>query len=99
MVAVMEASCSWCRRTSHCARTCRTFGIQIGGGLANLDGLCKLADLSGLLVRRRSTARGIAWQAAGGPNWQVNEMGNVSTTLNDGLHTRYRQFIDILKQP
>jgi glycerol kinase len=51
-------------------------GIRISGGLAPLDGLCrKLADLSGLAVERsnvvESTARGIAWLAAGCPDgWE-----------------------------
>ncbi|MGB7933167.1 MAG: FGGY family carbohydrate kinase [Gammaproteobacteria bacterium] len=51
-------------------------GIRIGGGLAPLDGLCrKLANLSGLAVERsgaiESTARGIAWLAAGCPqSWE-----------------------------
>jgi len=51
-------------------------GIRISGGLAPLDGLCqKLANLSGLVVERsgavESTARGIAWLAAGCPDsWE-----------------------------
>ena len=51
-------------------------GIRISGGLAPLDGLCrKLANLSGLAVERshavESTARGIAWLAAGCPDsWE-----------------------------
>jgi glycerol kinase len=79
--------------------------IQISGGLANLDGLCqKLADLSGLLVRRpvqvEATARGIAWQAAGGPpDWPVTGNGETfQPHSNSGLHARYRKFIDTLKQ-
>jgi glycerol kinase len=52
-------------------------GIRISGGLAPLDGLCrKLANLSGLAVERssvvESTARGIAWLAAGCPDsWET----------------------------
>ena len=47
--------------------------IRISGGVGSLDGLCrKLADLSGLAVERsaviESTARGIAWLAAGCPD-------------------------------
>jgi glycerol kinase len=88
-----------------CAQTPEIHYIQISGGLANLDGLCqKLADLSGLPVRRpvqvEATARGIAWQAAGGPpNWPVTSRGKTfQPHSNDGLHARYRQFIDTLKQ-
>lgn len=79
--------------------------IQISGGLANLDGLCqKLADLSGLPVRRpaqvEATARGIAWQAAGGPrDWLITDSEvTFPPRSNSGLHARYRQFIDTLKQ-
>jgi glycerol kinase len=79
--------------------------IQISGGLANLDGLCqKLADLSGLLVQRpaqvEATARGIAWQAAGGPpDWLVTGLTKTfQPRSNSSLHARYRRFIDALKQ-
>jgi len=46
--------------------------IMISGGLANVDGLCqRLADLSGLVVRRplatEATARGLAYLTAGTP--------------------------------
>ncbi|MCU7852499.1 MAG: hypothetical protein KZQ80_09830 [Candidatus Thiodiazotropha sp. (ex Monitilora ramsayi)] len=79
--------------------------IQLSGGLARLDGLCqKLADLSGLTVLRppqiEATARGIAWQAAGCPlDWHASVNADAFLPQpNNGLHTRYRQFIDVLKQ-
>jgi glycerol kinase len=59
-----------------CELTPGLSGIRISGGLAPLDGLCrKLANLSGLAVERsgavESTARGIAWLAAGCPDsWE-----------------------------
>jgi glycerol kinase len=59
-----------------CELTPGLSGIRISGGLASLDGLCrKLANLSALAVERsvavESTARGIAWLAAGCPDgWE-----------------------------
>lgn len=77
--------------------------VRVSGGLANLDGLCqKLADLSGLAVQRpaqvEATARGIAWQAAGGPeNWPAT--GPATTFMpqpNAGLRARYKAFLEAL---
>lgn len=78
--------------------------IRISGGLSNLDGLCqKLADLSGLTVHRptqvEATARGVAWQAAGGPaDWPPGGAGKTfSVAQNTALHARYQRFTDVLK--
>lgn len=78
--------------------------IRISGGLSNLDGLCqKLADLSGLTVHRptqvEATARGVAWQAAGGPaDWPPGGAGKTfPAAQNTALAARYQRFTDILK--
>ncbi|MGB5427690.1 MAG: FGGY family carbohydrate kinase [Gammaproteobacteria bacterium] len=77
--------------------------IQISGGLSSLDGLCqKLANLSGLAVHRpvqlEATARGIAWQAAGGPaDWPASGDGKTFIpTSEPGLNERYSRFVEIL---
>ena len=79
--------------------------IRISGGLSNLDGLCRrLADLSGLEIHRpvqvEATARGIAWQAAGGPeDWPPSGAGETFTPSGNALlHSRYERFIGILKK-
>jgi glycerol kinase len=79
--------------------------LRISGGLSILDGLChRLADLSGLVVQRplqvEATARGVAWQAAGGPeDWPP---GGAEETFepqeNTALRARYKRFIGILKK-
>ena len=78
--------------------------VRISGGLSRLDGLCqRLADLSGLEVKRphqvEATARGVAWQAAGGPaDWPP--MGEGETFVprsNAPIQSRYQRFIEILK--
>ncbi len=78
--------------------------IRISGGLANLDTLCqKLADLSGLVVLRppqvEATARGIAWQAAGGPgDWPTTGLiARFIPCANPELRARYAQFVRILQ--
>ena len=77
--------------------------IRISGGLASLDGLCqRLADLSGLAVHRpvqaEATARGVAWQAAGGPaDWPPGGAGETFTpNENTRLQSRYVRFIEVL---
>ncbi len=77
--------------------------IRIGGGLANLDGLCqRLADLSGYRVQRpqqmEATARGVAWLAAGCPaDWPTGGAGeSFEPADNPGLQERYERFIGIL---
>jgi glycerol kinase len=78
--------------------------IRISGGLAALDGLCrKLADLSGLVVERsaviESTARGIAWLAAGCPaEWSPPEVERRFLPREDArLGQRYAQFCTALE--
>jgi len=79
-------------------------GIRISGGLASLDGLCvKLANLSGLAVERssaiESTARGIAWLAAGCPDsWESPGMGRRFLPRDDPqLVDRYTRFRAVLE--
>ncbi|MGB5261787.1 MAG: FGGY family carbohydrate kinase [Gammaproteobacteria bacterium] len=79
--------------------------IRISGGLSNLDGLCqRLADLCGLVVQRpvqiEATARGIAWQVAGGPaDWPPGGAGETfKPQTNKPLRSRYEGFIQILKE-
>jgi glycerol kinase len=74
-------------------------GIRISGGLALLDGLCrKLANLSGLTVERsraiESTARGIAWLAAGCPDtWEPTGVERRFLPRDDPrLEERYMRF-------
>jgi glycerol kinase len=78
-------------------------GIRISGGLASLDGLCrKLADLSGLAVERtgaiESTARGIAWLAAGCPaTWEPAGVEHRFLPRDDPrLMARYARFREAL---
>jgi glycerol kinase len=78
--------------------------ILISGGLAPLDGLCgKLANLSGLAVERssaiESTARGIAWLAAGYPDsWESPGVGRRFLPQNDPqLVDRYVRFRAVLE--
>ena len=78
--------------------------IQASGGLSRLDGLCqKLANLSRLTVHRpaqvEATARGIAWQAAGGAlDWPVADNGETFIpTIDRGLNERYTRFMEILE--
>jgi glycerol kinase len=73
--------------------------IRISGGLAVLDGLCrKLADLSRLTVERsaviESTARGIAWLAAGCPDeWPPPAVESRFPPRDDArLGQRYTRF-------
>jgi len=79
-------------------------GIRISGGLAALDGLCtKLAILSGLCVERsrtiESTARGIAWLAAGCPdNWETPEVERRFLPRDDPqLSARYARFRSVME--
>ena len=78
--------------------------IRISGGLAPLDGLCRrLANLSGLTVERspaiESTARGIAWLAAGCPGtWESSAVERRFLPRNDPrLRERYAHFRDVLE--
>ena len=72
--------------------------IRLSGGLSQLDGLCqKLANLSGLAVERldnpEATARGIAWLAAGRPDyWQQPAKEIFRPQRDAGLTNRYQQF-------
>jgi glycerol kinase len=82
-----------------CELTPGLSGIRISGGLAPLDGLCrKLASLSGLAVERsgavESTARGIAWLAAGCPDsWDPPGVERRFLPQNDPrLGERYARF-------
>ncbi len=72
--------------------------ICIGGGLADLDGLCqRLADLSGLPVHRpglmEATARGLAWLLAGQPcDWPGDHGKTFSPRTSHALRERYRRW-------
>jgi glycerol kinase len=78
--------------------------ILISGGLSSLDGLCrKLANVSSMQVERgedtETTARGVAWLAAGCPSgWFDREACTVFVPEDDpGLIRRYRRFRDTLQ--
>ena len=79
--------------------------LYVSGGLANVDALCQLlANLTQLAVERlvesETTARGIAWLAAGRPeDWRLTVTNNLFTPRPDpGLELRYRQFCHFLEQ-
>jgi len=78
--------------------------LQLSGGLSKLDLMCqKLADLSGLQVKRlslsESTTKGIAWIAAGQPeNWRVSEYDVFQPEADVGLRSRFEQFVDQLSR-
>lgn len=106
MVAVIESILFLIQINVHLLRTTQPYiaGIRISGGLANFDALCqKLADLSGLTVRRppqvEATARGIAWQALGsGVDWPASgPVDSFTPRDNPGLRSRYERFVSILK--
>lgn len=72
--------------------------IQVGGGLAQLDGLCRrLADLSGLPVHRpetvEATARGLAWLlAAPSEAWPQAPAQVFEPQSRRDLRRRYRRW-------
>ena len=77
--------------------------IRISGGLSQLDGLCRrIASLSGLGVVRpiqvETTARGIAWLAAGGPHtWQpTGEPVTFGPQPNPALGERQERFLEAI---
>ena len=78
--------------------------LQVSGGLSRLDGLCqKLANLSRLPVARHddseSSARGVAWLAAGRPtDWLAEDSNPGFRPVPDTpLKNRYRRFIEALQ--
>jgi glycerol kinase len=72
--------------------------LRVSGGLSRLDGLCqKLADLSGLTVKRvdikETTARGVAWLAAGQPEHWSDATSEIFSPVDAGsLKERYTLF-------
>jgi glycerol kinase len=79
--------------------------IRISGGLSQLDGLCRrIASLSGLEVVRpfqvETTARGIAWLAAGGPgSWKpAGEPAIFEPLADPALAQRQQLFLDGMKR-
>ena len=72
--------------------------LRVSGGLSRLDGLCqKLADLSGLTVKRinlkETTAHGAAWLAAGRPDHWSDVTSETFSPMNAGsLKQRYTLF-------
>jgi glycerol kinase len=82
----------------------RVRSIQVGGGLAAVDGICqRLADLSQMTVYRpaesEASARGIAWLACGSPSqWPKPGRGRrFCPRFQTGLQRRYRIFRNALK--
>jgi glycerol kinase len=70
--------------------------IRVGGGLAQIDGLCqRLADLSGLSVQRaddpEATARGLAWLVQGGSVFAAQAVRAFEPRANAGLRARYER--------
>jgi glycerol kinase len=77
--------------------------IRISGGLSRLDGLCRrIASLSGLGIVRpcqvETTARGIAWLAAGGPDtWQpAGEPAGFEPQSDTVLEQRCHHFLEAI---
>ena len=77
--------------------------IRVSGGLSQLDGLCqRIASLSELEVVRpfqvETTARGIAWLAAGGPDmWQpTGEPVTFEPRPNPALRERHDRFLEAI---
>jgi glycerol kinase len=76
--------------------------FQVGGGIAQLDGLCQmLADLTGTVVYRpvekEATTRGAAWLAAGRPKWPETKPGQTfNPQPNPALVNRYQHFLEEL---
>lgn len=76
--------------------------LRVSGGLSNLDGLCqRLANLSGLTVERvnmpETTARGVAWLAAGKPDvWSLCDFDRFTPEDEPELKTRYSIFSESL---
>lgn len=72
--------------------------IIISGGLSALDGLCqKLADLSGLQVKRfdntEASATGAAWLLANSANWPLRQPAtSFQPEHNNSLQYRYSHF-------
>jgi len=72
--------------------------LRVSGGLSELDGLCqRLADLSALPVERinqpETTARGVAWLAAGKPDsWSDIDIDAFKPGSDPGLNARYILF-------
>jgi glycerol kinase len=78
--------------------------LRITGGLARVDDLCRrLASLCGLPVYRpqelEATARGIAWQAAGGPDvWPKPGRGRWFKPVEaPALASRYHSFRQLMQ--
>ena len=77
--------------------------IQVGGGLAAVDGICRrIADLSRKTVYRpaesEATARGIGWLTCGCPSrWPKPGRGRIfNPRSNAGLQRRYRIYRNAL---
>ena len=70
--------------------------LVISGGLSQVDAFCqRLADLSGIMVRRSSetegTAKGLAYLLAGMPErWQVQAGDSFLPHTNTGIKQRYQ---------
>jgi len=79
--------------------------LRVSGGLSVMDGLCqKLSNLCNLPVDRvmnpESTARGVAWLAAGSPDeWNQTVAKEMFTPVADeALNERYAKTMEILNQ-
>ena len=79
-------------------------GINLSGGVSRMGEFCqRLANLSGYRVSRandpEATARGIAWQSAGCPDFWQSVTGEYFEPVTDqSLLERYREFRRIMDQ-
>ncbi len=76
--------------------------LNVSGGLAGLDALCRsLADLTGIPVARNeareATARGLAWLVAGRPDgWEQAPAATFLPTGHPPLAARYQRWREAL---
>ncbi len=77
--------------------------LKLGGGLSRARDLCqKLADLSGLPVRRseqiETTGRGAAWLAGGTPMMRTDTDTVFQPRENPALEARYHRYLELLER-
>jgi glycerol kinase len=72
--------------------------LKVGGGLAQLDGLCaRLASLAGVPVQRaddpEATARGLAWLVHGNASFAPQAARAFEPRVDAALRARYERFL------
>lgn len=77
--------------------------VRVGGGLAQLDGLCqRLADLTGVPVSRahesEATARGLAWLVHDGASFETSPSDEFEPCPAPQLRARYEHFLSEIQR-